>query len=123
MDEFMTLRRLNIRIQGFPESYATEPYMMAEDNVAGEARDVTYDSSMMVAGSGGPPLVAIPHDSQIDVSGMHGDSHPNEQHHPHASPRGSPRASPANKSVGIGDGPLNGTSVEEAAEAAAATVL
>jgi hypothetical protein len=30
MDEFMTLRRLNIRIQGFPESYATEPYMTAE---------------------------------------------------------------------------------------------
>jgi hypothetical protein len=30
MDEFMTLRRLNIKIQGFPESYATEPYMTAE---------------------------------------------------------------------------------------------
>ena len=29
MDEFMTLRRLNIRIQGFPESYATEPFMGA----------------------------------------------------------------------------------------------
>lgn len=27
MDEFMTLRRLNIRIQGLPESYVTEPYM------------------------------------------------------------------------------------------------
>ena len=30
----MTLRRLNIRIQGFPESYATEPYM--SDMVVGE---------------------------------------------------------------------------------------
>lgn len=29
MDEFMTLRRLNIRIQGFPESYATEPFLSA----------------------------------------------------------------------------------------------
>ena len=33
MDEFMTLRRLNIRIQGFPESYATEPYMTAESTL------------------------------------------------------------------------------------------
>jgi hypothetical protein len=31
----MTLRRLNIRIQGFPESYATEPYM-SESMVVGE---------------------------------------------------------------------------------------
>lgn len=30
MDEFMTLRRLNIKIQGYPESYATEPYRTAE---------------------------------------------------------------------------------------------
>ena len=35
MDEFMTLRRLNLRIQGFPESYATEPYL-DEDMVVGE---------------------------------------------------------------------------------------
>jgi len=34
-DEFMTLRRLNIRIQGFPESYVTEPYM-GESMVVGE---------------------------------------------------------------------------------------
>lgn len=26
MDEFMTIRRLNLEIQGFPESYASEPY-------------------------------------------------------------------------------------------------
>ena len=36
MDEFMTLRRLNIRIQGFPESYATDPTMA--DMVVGEPR-------------------------------------------------------------------------------------
>ena len=30
----MTLRRLNIRIQGFPESYAMEPYMTAEATLA-----------------------------------------------------------------------------------------
>jgi hypothetical protein len=35
MDEFMTLRRLNLRIQGFPESYASEPYM-DDDMVVGE---------------------------------------------------------------------------------------
>ncbi len=35
MDEFMTLRRLNLRIQGFPESYAAEPYM-DDDMVVGE---------------------------------------------------------------------------------------
>ena len=35
MDEFMTLRRLNIQIQGFPESYATEPYM-GETMLVGE---------------------------------------------------------------------------------------
>jgi len=34
MDEFMTLRRLNLKIQGFPESYASEPY--GEDMVVGE---------------------------------------------------------------------------------------
>ena len=36
MDEFMTLRRLNVRIQGFPESYASEPYL--EPMVTGEPR-------------------------------------------------------------------------------------
>ena len=30
----MTLRRLNLKIQGFPESYASEPY--GEDMVVGE---------------------------------------------------------------------------------------
>jgi hypothetical protein len=26
MDEFMTIRRLNLKIQGLPESYVSEPY-------------------------------------------------------------------------------------------------
>ena len=63
MIQFMTLRRLNIRIQGFPESYATDPAMA--DMVVGEARPMpvasnltrstmmpTPDSPMM--GVGGP---------------------------------------------------------------------
>jgi len=39
MDEFMTLRRLNLRIQGLPESYATEPYM-GDNMVVGEPHPV-----------------------------------------------------------------------------------
>lgn len=35
MDEFMVLRRLNIEIQGFPESYCSEPYL-TEDRVGAE---------------------------------------------------------------------------------------
>lgn len=43
MDEFMTLRRLNLKIQGFPESYATEPYM--DDMVVGEPHPLQAGSS------------------------------------------------------------------------------
>jgi hypothetical protein len=39
-DEFMTLRRLNIRIQGFPESYVTEPYR-GESMVVGEVNPIS----------------------------------------------------------------------------------
>mmetsp|Transcript_5847 Transcript_5847/g.10638 ORF Transcript_5847/g.10638 Transcript_5847/m.10638 type:complete len:464 (+) Transcript_5847:224-1615(+) len=35
MDEFMTLRRLNLEIQGYPESYATASHML-ENSVIGE---------------------------------------------------------------------------------------
>lgn len=31
MDEFMTIRRLNLRLQGLPESYVSEPYELAEE--------------------------------------------------------------------------------------------
>ena len=44
MDEFMTLRRLNLKIQGFPESYATEPYM--DDMVVGEPHPLQAGSSL-----------------------------------------------------------------------------
>jgi hypothetical protein len=37
--QFMTLRRLNIKIQGYPESYVTEPYM-TDNMVAGEPAHV-----------------------------------------------------------------------------------
>lgn len=37
--QFMTLRRLNIKIQGLPESYATEPYM-GDSMVIGEPHPV-----------------------------------------------------------------------------------
>ena len=43
----MTLRRLNLKIQGFPESYAAEPYM-EEDMVVGEPRSAPI-------ASGSPP--------------------------------------------------------------------
>lgn len=36
----MTLRRLNIRIQGLPESYVTEPYM-GESMVVGEVNPMS----------------------------------------------------------------------------------
>lgn len=140
MDEFMTLRRLNIRIQGFPESYATEPYMMAEDIVAGEPRHVTHDSLM--AGVPPPPphhhhlhpdatVTAIPHDSQVEVSVMHDSSvgpAPEELSPPPEaapSPRPSPRASPngsrpssETREIGVGDAPVNGGGDEAPPEVA-----
>ena len=48
MDEFMTLRRLNLKIQGFPESYATEPYM--DDMVVGEPHPLQAVSSLEPTG-------------------------------------------------------------------------
>ena len=59
----MTLRRLNIRIQGFPESYATDPTMA--DMVVGEARPMPVASNlarpgMMSAPPDGPLLGAPP---------------------------------------------------------------
>ena len=68
MDEFMTLRRLNLKIQGFPESYAAEPYM-EEDMVVGEPRPPHALSSattpgprgelMTVPDSSGPPPMGV----------------------------------------------------------------
>lgn len=62
MDEFMTLRRLNIQIQGFPESYATDP-IMAEDMCVGEPRmpaaptSAGGHSGMFSGEVGGPPPI------------------------------------------------------------------
>jgi hypothetical protein len=48
--QFMTLRRLNIKIQGLPESYASEPYL--SDMVIGEPHPL---SSSSMVGLGPPP--------------------------------------------------------------------
>ena len=45
MDEFLTLRRLNIKIQGLPESYASEPYL-GENMVIGEPRPLSGPSPL-----------------------------------------------------------------------------
>jgi hypothetical protein len=62
MDEFMTLRRLNIRIQGFPESYATEPYMTAEATTlaVGDALPPRPPPEMMAPLLHPPPVAIDP---------------------------------------------------------------
>jgi hypothetical protein len=69
----MTLRRLNLRIQGFPESYANEPY--GEDMVVGEPHQhppLTVNGGphdmMSVADSSGPPSLPS-HDPVTGVLG------------------------------------------------------
>jgi hypothetical protein len=44
LPQFMTLRRLNLKIQGFPESYAADPFM-EEDMVVGEPHPHAVSSS------------------------------------------------------------------------------
>lgn len=114
MDEFMTLRRLNIRIQGFPESYATEPYMMAEDIVAAEPRHVTNDS---IVGSVPPvphgangSVTAIPHESKVEDETMNDAPAPKEEERasPRSSPNGSRPPSSTSRDMGVGDDPVNG---------------
>ena len=106
MDEFMTLRRLNIRIQGFPESYATEPYMMVEDLVGGEPRQITDDSMMGSLPPGS--ITAIPHDSKLDDEVMNDSERQAERPSPRASPNGSRPPSSNSRDMGIGDAPVNG---------------
>ena len=60
----MTLRRLNIRIQGFPESYVTEPYM-GDSNVAGEPHPIAVaagpmQQDEMLVDHGMPPASLMP---------------------------------------------------------------
>jgi len=70
MDEFMTLRRLNLKIQGYPESYASEPY--GEDMVVGEPHQ---PHSSMSALSPLPPTqqTSSQHQHQHQHHHQHGD--------------------------------------------------
>lgn len=70
----MTVRRLNLQIQGFPESYANEPY--GEDMVIGEPHPPMSVGSphsgppeMMNIGDNGPPPTLPVHDSMNGVLG------------------------------------------------------
>jgi hypothetical protein len=91
----MTLRRLNLRIQGFPESYASEPY--GEDMVVGEPH---LSPPLMTVHS---PHAAGPHDVMnvtTDSASSHG-----LPHDPVVGVLGSPiRSSP-----GIGEDPIAGS--------------
>lgn len=90
MDEFMTLRRLNIRIQGFPESYATEPFMTAE-------------TTMLVGEPLHHPIVAAPPPPPVPPE-MTSRMHPAEQL---GSGGSMPIAEPAeSRDTGVGEGSL-----------------
>ena len=67
MDEFMTLRRLNIEIQGFPESYAAEP----SDNCGTEVHPPPpphHAAAMTPSSQHGPPSAGPP--GSITKAGM-----------------------------------------------------
>jgi hypothetical protein len=82
MDEFMTLRRLNIEIQGFPESYATAP-LMTDNMVVGEPHPLALAS------------MPDPDSMETGVGSVHLNDHENIEPQPEemrSSPRGSPSA-------------------------------
>jgi hypothetical protein len=62
MDEFMTMRRLNMEIQGYPESYATASHILAENRVVGEPHPFALDDSGVIHGGymGNEPLFSVP---------------------------------------------------------------
>jgi hypothetical protein len=92
----MTLRRLNLRIQGFPESYASEPY--GEDMVFGEP----HPPLPMTVHS---PRAPGPHDVMMNVSTDSVGSHGHPSHDPVVGVLGSPiRRPPA-----IADDPITGS--------------
>jgi hypothetical protein len=69
MDEFMTVRRLNLKIQGFPESYTTEPFM-DDDMVVGEPSNLL--GVPPASTPGGQPradLMTVP-DSSVPAMGL-----------------------------------------------------
>lgn len=52
MDEFMTLRRLNMEIQGYPESYATASHILADSRVVGEPHPFAFGDSGVLSHGG-----------------------------------------------------------------------
>lgn len=87
MDEFMTLRRLNIKIQGYPESYATDPNDTPDMVGAERAPPMTVGSKGTPSRSG---ILSLSDPGQPGQLGSLGDQ-------PRASPIQSPlRRSPIN---------------------------
>jgi hypothetical protein len=87
MDEFMTLRRLNIEIQGFPESYAAEPMDMVGAEVHSHPPQVLVSGigngvpSYAAASASHPvapaPLVEQNHPAGVpSLASMNSHSHP-----------------------------------------------
>ena len=94
----MTLRRLNLKIQGFPESYASEPY--GEDMVVGEPHQHPSATS--------PPPIQQQHQSSPQQppsqQQQQGDPPLSSSHDPVAGVSGSPiRSSPP-----IAEDPITG---------------
>lgn len=84
--QFMTLRRLNLEIQGFPESYAAAP-LMNDNMVVGEPHPLAMERNGVMAQTPmhpdrGPPGITP------DPDGLR------------SSPRASPRSSPVVETQG-----------------------
>jgi hypothetical protein len=105
--KFLTLRRLNIRIQGLPESYATEPYM-GESMVIGEPHPLTGPppmsdnmTQMMLTDEVDP----VPSSSDPMTSDLAGrDPPPSSEHHTDAALDGVPEM----VDTGVGEGSVKG---------------
>jgi len=108
MDEFMTLRRLNLKIQGYPESYASEPH--GEDMVVGEPHQ---PHSSMSAVSPLPPTQQTPsrQQQQQQQQQHHGDLNMSLAHNNGASPALPPPSAHDPVAGAMGDDPLVGTTL------------
>jgi hypothetical protein len=107
MDEFMTLRRLNLEIQGFPESYAAEPMNMVGAEVH------PHPSQVLVGGVNSAPSYSAPashpggrgpseqgHPSGVpSLASMSSHPHPPAYPHAQAAPYSHPPAIPPPHSV------------------------
>mmetsp|Transcript_173 Transcript_173/g.442 ORF Transcript_173/g.442 Transcript_173/m.442 type:complete len:173 (-) Transcript_173:164-682(-) len=114
MDEFMTLRRLNIKIQGLPESYATEAGMDDSDiNCIGEPHPqmITLESGdgtrkQVVQHLRGHEGDHQPHQQSMRQHNDSGRQPPMQQHQSHMDPtdpaKGPP---PTSVDTGVGPGP------------------